>query len=163
MKFRDQDVLSITRFVKSIMDRASPRPSQKRVEVCWNFAESCPELWPSLSEMLDQPEDIETETGLAALEPVHYWLFGLAASFADTFVRVAELHNVALFSLKVVADHSDSLVDGKPGQLGLRLVVDAEAKGPALDELLKLASARCPGVTFLSKEMKLLAQIEQTN
>ena len=171
MSVKDEEQKAMVRSGSSEPRRTRKRGRQ-RVEVSWNFGENRPEFWPTLNISSASPQHPASAIAIEEMRPqaAQYWLFGVAASLAGTFVELAEAWNVEVASLKVVAEGrigpavTENPSDIPPvDKVWLKLVTDSEADREILDRLKSLALARCPGVYSMSYSIPTVARLEQHN
>ncbi|MEW6036620.1 MAG: OsmC family protein [Candidatus Micrarchaeota archaeon] len=92
-------------------------------------------------------------------DPVQYCLFGLAACYAQTLAAVAAEKGIMLKKLKVSAANRVNLrkalgLGEEPIVESVRLKVSVSG-GKDVEELMRLAKERCPGVYCLTNPIKL--------
>jgi uncharacterized OsmC-like protein len=171
---KDTDQKSLVRATKRSRTGEGEHKSVVHVEVSWNFAEARPEFWPTLSQS-EEDDGVKSHGASVSVEqakpdPNQYWLFGIAASYAATFVELARLRDVEVRSLKIVAQGRlrpvalEELIE-RPliDQVGLKLVVDTNADVDALTRLESMARKLCPGAYYLANPVKVEAGLEQAN
>lgn len=171
---KDTDQKSLVRVTKKSRTGEGKHESRVRVEVSWNFVEARPEFWPTLShpEADDGRQSNGSKASVEQVEPDpnQYWLFGIAASYAATFVELARLRETLVRSLKIVAEGRlravalEELIE-RPliDQVRLKLVVDTDADVDSLTRLEIMARKLCPGAYYLANAVSVDTGLEQAN
>lgn len=100
--------------------------------------------------------------------PMAYCVTGVASCFVSTFASVAAVQGVKLKRLEVEAEcivnfaktldvAEEPIVEG----VKIRLIVESDADGVRLDEILKMAEERCPAIYTMNHVIPVITEIER--
>ena len=175
MKINNINAQAAGEFVEQVKAEATLAKKAKRIEGRWSFTEGEPQFSATMSH---QTGDTTVRADFApfmggeglAPDPIQYCLYGLAACYAGTFVGVAAAQGVVLRSLSVTAENRVDLsrslgLSDNPvvEQVTLTVDVDSDADQGTIEELERLAGARCPGVYCLTNPIPLETRLRRVS
>lgn len=161
----------IEKFVAKIQKNPKQAKVYKRIAGVWNLREGKPQFTA-------QVEYAKGKTTLKAdppvllggwgnnPDPIQYFLYGLSACFAATFVTSATREGVRLTKLEVTSETVMNMrryfgISKEPITKKIKLTVVAD--GPSrnvIKKLLKVTYDRCPGVEWVTRKIPLEIELK---
>src|SRR4030065_863370 len=166
------NVSMLEQVVKEAQTDKSKVRRQQKIEGEWLLAEGGPQFRAEVSfeggkvvMESDQPKNLGG--GGTRPGPLHYCFFGLVACYTATFAAVASQMGIELRKLtaKLEGNLNFSRVFGlstDPVMEEIRIALSVESDAPRekLEEIEKLAYARCPAVFALTEKVRLNTSLE---
>ncbi|UCF20082.1 MAG: OsmC family protein [Gemmatimonadota bacterium] len=171
-KINNVDVDAMHAFAAEIAKDPGAAKKLKSVTGRWVFTDGKPQF----SADIDYPRGkLTTETDFAPFmggaglkpDPVSYCMYGFASCFAGTYAAVAAAEGVQISSLEVTVENEIDLsrpmgVADRPVTQGMKATLKVRSETPVekLEEIMKLAEERCPGVYCITNPIPFRTRLE---
>ena len=167
MKLNNVDLNKIYNTEKEIYDNLSLTNRKVVVDGHWNFENNSEQFeanlkYPKGNTVIKTDNSSFLGGNDSKPEPVQYFILGIAASYASSFVNSASIRGILLknLSVKVEANLNYSYFfsisdDPKIEEINITLEVESNAEQNKLIELKESALKCCPALSALNSDLKV--------